>query len=161
MDQTMIIPGRKDSAGVYVPPPLIYVAVFFLSILIQSVIPLNHSWLQLNSWLGWVLVGLYLIFCIPAIFRFIVSRTTITTIHPVKNLQTTGIYSISRNPMYLSLLFLYLGIAVFKGNWWTFFLVTLVIFIVQQYIIRREEQYLQRKFGNDFSAYCKKVRRWI
>jgi protein-S-isoprenylcysteine O-methyltransferase Ste14 len=161
MNQTMTIPRKNDSAGVYVPPPLIYVAVFFLSILIQSFIPLDHSWLQLNSWLGWVFVGLFLLFCFPAIYRFIVSRTTITTIHPVTALQTMGIYSISRNPMYLGLICLYSGIAVFKGNWWTFFLIPLVIFIVQQYIIRREEKYLERKFGNAFSAYRKKVRRWI
>jgi len=161
MDQTMTIPNKKDSAGVYVPPPLIYVAIFFLSILIQSIFPLNHSWLRSNSWLGWVLIGLFVLCCFPAIYRFIKSKTTITTIHPVKNLQTSGIYSISRNPMYLGLLCLYSGIAVFKGNWWTFILIPLVILIVQQYIIRREEKYLQREFGATYTAYQRKVRRWL
>lgn len=161
MDQTMTIPGKKDSAGVYIPPPLIYVAVFFLSILIQSFFPLDYSWLRSNYWLGWILIGLFLLFAFPAIYRFIVSKTTITTILPVKNLQTSGIYSISRNPMYLGLLCLYSGIAVFKGNWWTFILLPLVILIVQQYIIRREEKYLQRQFGNLYASYCQKTRRWL
>ena len=157
----MSVPVKKDSAGVYVPPPLIYVAVFFLSILMQSAIPLDHSWFRSNSWLGWILIGLFPLFAFPAIYRFIVFKTTITTIHPVKNLQTSGIYSISRNPMYLGLLCLYSGIAVFKGNWWTFILIPLVILIVQQYIIRREEKYLQREFGATYTAYQRKVRRWL
>lgn len=161
MDPSMSVPVKKDSAGVFVPPPLIYVAVFFLSILMQSYIPLDHSWFRSNSWLAWIFIGLYLIFCFPAIYRFIVSKTTITTIHPVKKLQTSGIYSISRNPMYLSLLFLYSAIAVFKGNWWTFILIPLMIIIVQQYIIRREEKYLQRQFGATYTAYQRKVRRWL
>ena len=161
MNQAMTVSVRKDHAGVYVPPPLIYVAVFFLSVLLQSFIPLEHSWLRLHSWIGWILIALFPLLAFTAIYRFIVSKTTITTIHPVKSLQTSGIYAISRNPMYLGLLFLYAGIAVFKGNWWTFILIPVLILIVQQYIIRREEKYLQRQFGNTFLSYKQKVRRWI
>lgn len=161
MNQSMTVPIKKDSAGVYVPPPLFYVAVFFLSILLQSIIALDHTWLQLNRWLGWVFIGLFLLFCFPAIYRFIISKTTITTILTVKNLQTSGIYAITRNPMYLGLLFLYSGIAIFKGNWWTFLLIPVLVLIVQQYIIRQEEKYLKRQFGDVYTAYCRKVRRWI
>lgn len=161
MNQTMAVPAKKDHAGVYVPPPLIYVAVFFLSILLQSLIPLDHSWLKLHSWLSWILFGCFVLFAFPAIYRFIISRNTITTILPAKSLQSSGIYSFSRNPMYIGLLFLYSGIAVLKGNWWTFLLIPLVIIIVQEYVIKREEKYLQRQFGDAYTAYRKKVRRWL
>jgi protein-S-isoprenylcysteine O-methyltransferase Ste14 len=63
--------------------------------------------------------------------------------------------------MYLGLLFLYTGIAFFTGNWWTFILIPVVIAVVTIYVIRREEKYLYDAFGEEFTAYTAKVRRWI
>jgi protein-S-isoprenylcysteine O-methyltransferase Ste14 len=63
--------------------------------------------------------------------------------------------------MYLALLCLYGGIAIFKGNVWTFILSPIVVIIVQTYVIRKEEQYLTRAFGDVYTEYMKKVRRWI
>jgi protein-S-isoprenylcysteine O-methyltransferase Ste14 len=48
-----------------------------------------------------------------------------------------------------------------EGNWWAFIFIPLIIIIVQSYVIRGEENYLQRAFGEEYNAYRKKVRRWI
>ena len=63
--------------------------------------------------------------------------------------------------MYMGLLILYSGIAMLEGNWWAFIFIPLIIIIVQSYVIRGEENYLQRAFGEEYNAYRKKVRRWI
>lgn len=63
--------------------------------------------------------------------------------------------------MYVGLSLLYLGIACIIGNWWNFFLFPLLLLIVQEYVIKREEKYLVRRFGEAYLDYRRKVRRWI
>lgn len=154
---------KKDHPGVYIPPPLIYVAFFFLSAALQKIMPLNNLFLQTATatTAGWILLVAGMVIVVPALWKFIVSKNTVVTIKPASSLQTTGIYAITRNPMYLGLLLLYCGIGIFKGNWWTFMLIPLLIVAVQLYIIRKEERYLQRAFGNEYLQYKRKVRRWI
>lgn len=151
----------KDHPGVYIPPPLIYAGAFFLSIALQRLMPINSSWLSGNRIAGLFCIACYLIFFLPAIIRFIRSKNTLVTIKPASSLETSGIYSFTRNPMYLSLLFLYSGIAFFKGNAWTFLLIPVLILAVQSYVISKEEKYLLRTFGNDYVDYRKRVRRWL
>jgi protein-S-isoprenylcysteine O-methyltransferase Ste14 len=155
--------SAKNHPGVYIPPPLIYVAFFFGSFLVQKVWPLDSSWLQSKEAhsIGWIVIVIYFLLIIPAMRRFILSKNTLITIKPANSLQTSGIYAFSRNPMYLSLLFLYTGLAIFLGNWWTFILLPLLIVAIQIFVIKKEEEYLHRAFGAQYSEYRKKVRRWI
>ncbi|MBS1759386.1 MAG: isoprenylcysteine carboxylmethyltransferase family protein [Bacteroidetes bacterium] len=154
---------KQLNPGVRIPPPLIYVAIFLLSLLINRYWPLPGQWLK-NSVCyaaGWICIGAGLTITIPALARFIRSKNTLMTIRPATSLQTAGIYSYTRNPMYLGLVFLYTGIAFFKGNMWTFILLPVVITIIQQYVIKREEKYLTIAFPAVYPDYCKKVRRWV
>lgn len=151
----------KDHPGVYIPPPLIYAGTFFLSIALQKLMPINSSGLSGNRIAGWVCIACYLFIFLPAVNRFIRSKNTLVTIKPASSLETSGIYSFTRNPMYLSLMFLYCGIAFFKGNSWTFLLIPILILAVQYYVISREEKYLLRTFGKEYDRYRRKVRRWI
>lgn len=98
---------------------------------------------------------------LPALIKFLTTKNTLITIKPAHSLQTSGIYSISRNPMYLGLLILYIGIAFLKGNYWTFILIPIVILVVTNLVILKEEKYLSRAFGMEYTEYRKKVRRWI
>ncbi|MBS1536948.1 MAG: isoprenylcysteine carboxylmethyltransferase family protein [Bacteroidetes bacterium] len=154
---------KKDSPGVYPPPPLFYVVIFFISILLQNYISIPRDFFEgnISHYLVPIFIGLGVISVIPALITFFKSKNTLVTILPAKSLQTKGIYSISRNPMYLGLLFIYIGIALFKGNWWTFILIPLVIFVINQLVIIKEERYLERAFGQEFLEYKNKVRRWI
>ena len=63
--------------------------------------------------------------------------------------------------MYLGLLLLYFGLGVFKGNWWTFILAPFLVLIIQIYVIKKEEKYLQNAFGEEYNRYREKVPRWI
>lgn len=155
--------NTKNHPGVYIPPPLIYVALFSGSVLMQKLWPFDNRWLHTTqaNIIGWLLIAFCLLFVVAALRRFIITKNTLVTIKPATSLQTEGIYAYSRNPMYLSLLLLYTGLAFFFGNWWTFFLIPLLITIIQRYVIRKEEQYLFIAFGEQYYVYKKKVRRWI
>lgn len=153
----------KNHPGVYVPPPLIYVGFFFLSFILQKWRPLDPAMLNTKTAhiVGWLFITLFFIICVLSLYKFIRSKNTVVTVKPATSLQTTGIYAFTRNPMYLSLLLLYCGLAVFKGNWWTFILLPLLILVVQLYVIQKEETYLYQAFGKSYQDYRKKVRRWI
>ncbi|MBK8778768.1 MAG: isoprenylcysteine carboxylmethyltransferase family protein [Saprospiraceae bacterium] len=111
--------------------------------------------------LGILFAIIGLIILIPAVVKFFKTKNTLITIKPAKSLQTTGIYSITRNPMYLGLLNIYTGIAFFKGNWWTLMLIPIVILTITYLVILKEEKYMARAFGNLYVEYSKNVRRWI
>jgi protein-S-isoprenylcysteine O-methyltransferase Ste14 len=154
---------KRKHPGVYIPPPVIYALIFLLSLLLQKLLPVSASFFETKpaNILGWILIAFGLMLALPAILKFIQSRNTLITVKPANSLQTNGIYSITRNPMYLSLLFLYTGIAFFAGNWWTIILIPVVIIVITTYVIKREEKYLSDAFGQDYTAYRIKVRRWI
>ena len=154
---------KKDSPGVYIPPPLFYVVVFLIALFLQKKIAINdfvfHS--QIIKILGISLFVISLFFLVTSLRKFFLSKNTLILIKPASSLQTNGIYNISRNPMYVGLAIVYLGITCFIGNWWNIILFPILLLIVQEYIINREEKYLIRRFGQDYLDYKSKVRRWL
>lgn len=71
-----------------------------------------------------------------------------------------GLFSVSRNPIFLGVLFSYLGTFLIIPNALTFATLT-VTFVTLQIQVRLEEEYLQAKQGNHYADYKSKVRRWI
>jgi len=63
--------------------------------------------------------------------------------------------------MYLGLVFAYLGLTCFLGNCWNLLLLPLLILLIQEYVIKKEERYLQEEFGQEYESYKSKVRRWL
>lgn len=154
---------KKDGPGVYLPPPLLYVLIFLFSVLVQKLFPLPLAFFSTNFSfaLGVIFVIAGLCIVLPALIKFFRTKNTLIPFLPAHSLQTTGIYSISRNPMYLGLLILYIGIGFLNGNFYTILLIPLLILLVNYLVIIKEEKYLIRAFGNDFLEYIKNVRRWI
>lgn len=89
------------------------------------------------------------------------ARTSPLPIKPTLVLVTNGPYRFSRNPMYLSLVLLYFGLALWLDIFWALVLVPIVIILVQYLAIMREERYLERKFGQQYLYYKACVRRWL
>lgn len=154
---------KKDHPGVYIPPPIIYALIFFVAFLFQRFIPINRSLFQ-NDWIYFLgilffLVALYLM--MRGVGKFIQTGNTLITMKPANSLQQTGVYKYTRNPMYFGMIFLYLGFTCFYGNWWHIILLPVLILIVQEYVIKREERYLEREFGQAYKEYRGRVRRWM
>ena len=154
---------KQDHPGVYIPPPIIYAAVFVIAYFIQKLLPINKEFFltSLSTVMGIIIIAPGFFFILPAMFKFLKTKNTLITVKPARSLQMSGIYSISRNPMYVSLLLFYIGLSFMIGNWWNFILLPLLILFVQGYIIQREEKYLDRKFGQEYLDYKRIVRRWI
>lgn len=80
---------------------------------------------------------------------------------PTPAIEERGPFRITRNPMYLQMVLVCLGMSVLLMNWWLLGLVPVVAWLLQCYAILPEESYLEQKFGDAYVAYKGKVRRWI
>ena len=87
--------------------------------------------------------------------------TSFIPIKPTTALVWSGPYQFTRNPMYLAMACLYLGLALWFDLFWPLILLPGVLAGVQYGVIAREEQYLERKFGDDYRQYKARVRRWL
>jgi protein-S-isoprenylcysteine O-methyltransferase Ste14 len=76
-------------------------------------------------------------------------------------LVTVGFYRFTRNPMYLGMVMLLLGIALMLGSWASLFPIPFFIWVIQKNFIQGEENFLLDAFGDEFLAYKAKVRRWL
>ena len=63
--------------------------------------------------------------------------------------------------MYLALALLTIALAVFLNTWWLMILLVPTVLAVQRLVITREESYLHRRFGAEYDAYTRRVRRWL
>jgi len=80
---------------------------------------------------------------------------------PTPNLVERGPFRITRNPMYLQMIIVPIGVAVILANVWILLLTPLSGWVLQRFAILPEEAYLERKFGNTYRAYRRRVRRWV
>lgn len=159
MDEASVT-NRVDNAGVLVPPPLFYVAHFFAGLGLQRAIPLPQ--LPYGASLaGWAVLSLGLLINFWSIGLFRRKKTSLVPIKPSNTLVIEGPYHFTRNPMYLGLLISYLGAALLTHELWPLLLSPAVVLVINQLVIRKEEQYLTRKFGHDYATYKKAVHRWI
>ena len=84
-----------------------------------------------------------------------------TTCQVADSLNTTGIYSIVRNPLYLGNFFMFLGIALFPQVWWSTVIFTLLFWLYYERIIFAEEAYLREKFGDAYEAWAESTPAFI
>ena len=132
-----------------VPPPLIFV---FCALLMKFLPPI---WQFPSSlWLVMVFGGMGCAIGAASVLQFLLAKTTLNPfqLETASQLVTGGIYRLSRNPMYLSLVFILLA--------WLFG-VGLFIWYVTKFQIKPEEEGLKHLFGDAFTAYCQRTRRWL
>jgi protein-S-isoprenylcysteine O-methyltransferase Ste14 len=113
------------------------------------------------QWLGIALLVLGV--CLFGWFVSALTRagTPVAPYSQTTAIVTTGPYRLSRNPGYLSMTLIYVGIALVADAPWT--LVTLVpaVLVVHFGVIAREESYLERLFGDEYLRYKQRTRRWL
>lgn len=153
----------QDHPVIYIPPPFFYLFFFAAGLIIQRWVPLNF---EISTAFPAAVFGVIFfisaaVLGIGALRLFHESKNTVVTFRPATSLQKTGVYSKTRNPMYLGMVFLYIGFSLFFGNWWHFILLPLLMIVIKRFVIRKEERYLTRKFGQEYLNYLDQVPRWL
>lgn len=154
---------KADSPGVYIPPPVIYIAIYFAGWLLQKFLPIHSAFFKSHTIkiTGLCFAVAAAAIGMAALIKFLHTRNTVVTHWPAKSLQTTGIYARTRNPMYLGLLFLYVGVTLYAGGWWHILLLPVLMKVMEMVVIEKEEKYLERAFGQQYLDYKRRVHRWL
>jgi protein-S-isoprenylcysteine O-methyltransferase Ste14 len=145
-----------------IPPPLYYGAGFAAGMAAKAVANPLSIGAPIPTAVAGVAVMIVGLGMTAAGVRAVVRhRTTIVPHRPVRTLLTTGIYRISRNPMYTGLAFAFVSGALVANTWWPVFALPLVLLAVRTIVIGPEERYLAARFGDQFTAYRARTRRWL
>ena len=145
-----------------VPPVAVFLIVMVLMYLANAYLP-SLPLLSIGKWVAGVLFVVSGIVGLSGVYAFRQARTTVNPTKPERasRVVCSGIFRISRNPMYLALLLLILAYAVWLQNSVTLLAAPLFVLYMNRFQILPEERVLERIFGQDYLAYKQKVRRWI
>lgn len=158
---------RKESPGhpgVHFPPPLLYTVGLGAGVLLHGWIPLHlvpSRWRVVGVLMGWLLIGFWAGLSGWAMVTFLQQRTSIFPNRPARLLVTWGPYGFSRNPMYLALSALHVGVSILLNTAWPLLFLPAVWASLYVLVIHREERYLAAAFGGQYESYCGRVRRWL
>ena len=145
------------------PPPIIAMAIAAIMWWTARYLPhfVVADWLRFAGLIGISFAAL--VFGGPAILAFGRAKTTINPvdIEAASTLVTTGIFGISRNPMYVGLTALLLAWAVYLASPSSLLGVVIFALFTWRYQILPEERVLKEKFGRSYEEYQRRVRRWL
>lgn len=154
---------RIAHPGVWFPPPFVYVAGFVAGWLLERwrPLPITAGASTAREVGGWAALLVWLGFFVGALVSFRRAHTTLIPNKPAAAFVTSGPYGMTRNPMYVSLVALYLGLMLLINSWWPAIFLPFVVLVVDRFVIAREERYLASAFGAEYDEYKRQVRRWL
>jgi protein-S-isoprenylcysteine O-methyltransferase Ste14 len=153
----------KDAAAVRIFPPAIPALIILTGVGLNRLWPMGLGLpASLRYWLGGLIVaGAVLGLGLWSVLLVRRSGQSENPWKPTTAIIERGPFSFSRNPMYLQMVIGCAGFAVLLNNGWILLLTPLCPLALYWLAIRPEEEYLERKFGEAYVAYKRRVRRWI
>ncbi len=162
MDEKQPVTNGDDHPDVVVRPPVLYGG----AVLVGAALEIWGVRLPLLAddvwrWAGAALIAAGIGLALVCVLGFRRAGTNVEPWRPATALVLSGPYRFSRNPIYVGLTLAYAGIAVAADSLWMVTLLVPVLAVMQSGVVRREEAYLERRFGDDYRAYKARVRRWL
>jgi protein-S-isoprenylcysteine O-methyltransferase Ste14 len=155
--------NERDAAAVRVFPPAVPLLTVLIGIALERLWPVGIGVASpYRYWIGGLIVAGAVLGL--GAWSVVLLRRTGQSENPWKpttQIIQSGPFRITRNPMYLQMVFVCIGIAVLLDNLWIVILTASCAYVLQRLAIAPEEAYLERKFGEAYLAYKRKVRRWL
>ncbi len=152
---------EEDRPEVVARPPLIYLAFLLMWLAMDYFRPVTVLPASVQYISGFAIIALSGVIVVSAVLQFRRASTSFSDFAPATQLVTTGPYRLSRNPSYVALSLLYVGIGVAADNLWIVAGLVPILIVMHYGVIVREEQYLERAFGEEYLQYKASVRRWV
>ncbi len=146
------------------PPPILQVLIAVsIAWLLARFLPVWHFDGSLTIVLIWIFGILGSVFLVLALGIFRTHKTTVDPLNPAKakHLVVTGVYRITRNPMYVSMAFLLTAWCFYLGDLISFLVLPMFVVAINELQIKGEESALSHNFGDEYEAYRERVRRWL
>lgn len=150
-----------DHPNVIAPPPLIFLSGLLVGGLISWFFPIEFlpKGCTAIGGIGLIIAGLAII--LTAVSQMRRAETRPEPWKPTTAILDDGIYGVSRNPIYVAMDLIYLGVAFLFNSFWFLPPLVLVFLVIHYGVILREEKYLEGKFGIEYLNYKNRVRRWV
>lgn len=144
-------------------PPALQFLIFALIMYGITKLTGSHFTFSYQKIVFWSIFTVGVLIGLIAVFSFKKAKTTVDPLNPSKasQLVTSGLYQYTRNPMYLAMLLVLIAVFFKFGNYFNIIILILYIWYITMFQIKPEEKVLKEIFGDDFTNYCKKTRRWI
>ena len=153
--------AQVDHADVKIAPPVLLFIHLLAAFLLHWVLPLPLPFPRFLVWIGYALVIIGLMLPVSAANQFMQAHTTLDPHGSVKEVVTSGPYKLSRNPIYLGFVCLLIGFTFIFKTCWGLILSPLFLVLLNMLVVKHEEVYLEKKFGDRYTSYKAHVRRWL
>lgn len=161
-DPMNAVQEAEDRPAVKLHPPtvlfLALVAGYLIRLFVGGRLPLPRAFAE---GLGGLLIIASLGLALSAVAIFAEKGQGLRPQTPASDLFQKGVYKFSRNPIYLAMVLFGTGFGIATSNVWMIITTVFAGLIFHFFVIRPEEAYLARKFGEEYAAYKSRVRRWI
>lgn len=151
----------NDHAEVVVRPPFIYAIAMLVAAGLHYYDPWPMAGGEVMEYVGGVILLLGVGLIVLSVRLFIVRKQNPDPLEPTGEIYQDGLYAFSRNPMYVGFTLFVAGLALTLDNVWMLLSVFPLVIAMTYGVIRQEEAYLERCFGEDYRVYKARVRRWI
>ena len=154
-------PYEDDRPGVAFHPPFLVAACLIASFAGNWLFPMAMLPETFPTWIGRVVVLLACALFLWAAWTLMSGGTNVPTSQPTLAIVTGGPFRFSRNPIYLSMVLIFVGASIWQNSVWFLGMAAVAAVALTSGVIVREETYLERKFGAPYLEYKSQVRRWL
>src|SRR5262245_18653212 len=146
-----------------VPPPVVALLFGLLMWLVSSLGGTANASFGYRLGAAVVIASIGVVFGFAGMASFVRAKTTMNPTRPsaTSSLVTNGVFRVTRNPMYLSLVLYLVAWAAYLSNWLALLLVPVFVLYIDHFQIKPEEQALSALFGPEYTTYKARVRRWL
>jgi protein-S-isoprenylcysteine O-methyltransferase Ste14 len=152
---------NDDHPDVIALPPYILLAFLVAGLALDMMWPAPVLPGTAQFYVGPVLIAAGVGLMASAVRRFNAAGTNVPTPLPATAIVTGGPYRFTRNPIYASMAIGFVGVAVTVDSLWLMAIVVPFMTVIHFGVVKREERYLENKFGAAYGRYRASVRRWI
>jgi protein-S-isoprenylcysteine O-methyltransferase Ste14 len=157
------VTDQADRPGIIAPPLLLAVLCILAGFGAEHFVrlPLVEGHATMRRAAGVAIFAAACLVLLDALRQLRRHRTTPNPYRPSSAVVSSGVYGLSRNPIYVAFLLVVLASAIGANTGWMLIALVVLFLLLEFGVVRREERYLAAKFGREYDDYRARVRRWF